>query len=148
MWGCASRSAAHWTSQLKTSATSATTRETAELAEALDQGAQRDDVAPGLRLGAGVRQQCGVELLAALHGRAPLEEADAVGAAGDVRRGCRGASWPGSFATLSGCQFTAPVECSMSSQGAPFARPRVVSAANASSVCGRAGGGRGSGRSR
>ena len=45
------------------------------------------------------------------------------------------ASSPGRLAMLRGCQFTALVECSMSSQGAPPARLRVRSAHIASSTC-------------
>ncbi len=43
---------------------------------------------------------------------------------------------PGTLAGLTGCQFTALVECSMSSQGRPPARPRVRSPAKDSSARG------------
>ena len=45
------------------------------------------------------------------------------------------ASSPGRFATLRGCQFTADVECSMSTHGLPAASERVKSASIASSTC-------------
>ncbi|OLE24079.1 MAG: hypothetical protein AUG44_20410 [Actinobacteria bacterium 13_1_20CM_3_71_11] len=43
---------------------------------------------------------------------------------------------PGALARLRGCQFTAPVECSMSSHGRPPPRDRVRSPAKAMSTCG------------
>jgi len=90
-------------------------------------GAEGADLAPDLGVGPGVRQHAGVELLRSGGGGTPLEEQHRPLPRATCVRPLR-RSWPGVLARLRGCQFTALVECSISSQGMPPAIERVRSA--------------------
>lgn len=92
--------------------------------ERFEGAAQLDDGAEEFAVGSGVREHRRVVLLGARRRLPPLEEADGVGAVRHVQQRVPG-QLPGFFGRLTGCQFTALVECSIRNQGRWPAIPLV-----------------------
>ena len=127
-----SASLAHQASQLNSRATSATTRVPAtsprRSSNAPSSSASRQTAesvpACGIRAEWNFSEPCSD----ARHWKKQTESAPRATCCSESR-----VIWPGALARLCGCQFTDPVECSISIHGSPPASPRVRSAAKASS---------------
>ena len=92
--------------------------------------AEGHGLAPGARVGAGVRQHRGVELLGARPGLPPLEEEDP-SAPRPIACALRAAIWPGAFGAFDGRQLRAFVACSMRIHGTSGFSDRTRSRWNA-----------------